>query len=77
VKRKEKLIEKVKYIVTLCINNMINNWNYIIVEKVYVSMMKTLDSELGIKHAKWDDDKLIYDVNDEESTSFFCTWNKN
>jgi len=28
------------------------------------NMMGTLDSELGTKHAKWDNDKLIYDVND-------------
>ena len=42
-------------------------------EEVYISIINTLGSELGTKHAKWDDDKLICDVNDEESTSFSCT----
>ena len=47
--------------------------NYVIMEEVYISMMETVDNEFGIKHTKWDDDKLIYDANDEESTSFSCT----
>ena len=46
-------------------------------EEVYISMIDTLGSVLGVKHAKWDDDKLSYDANDEKSTSFSCTWNKN
>jgi len=46
--------------------------NYIIVEKVYISMMETVDGAFVTKHAKYCDDKSIYDVNAEKSTSSFC-----
>ena len=51
--------------------------NHIIVEEVYISMIDILGSELGTKYVKLDDDKLGYDVSDEESTSFSWTWTKN
>ena len=44
------------------------------VEKVYINMMKTVDSK---KHAKWDDDKSIYDANDEKSTTSSRTYKEN
>jgi len=31
-----------------------------IMEKVYISMIETVDSEFVMKHAKWGDDKSIY-----------------
>ena len=50
--------------------------NYIIVKKVYISMMETIDSEFVTKHAKKGNDKSIYDVNDKKSTSSSCWWVK-
>jgi len=47
--------------------------NYMIVEKVYISMIETVDSEFVIQHTKWGDDKLIYE---EKSTSSSCWWTK-
>ena len=72
----ERLNEKVKYTTTSCITNWINNWKLYDCEKVYVSMMKIVDSEFVIKHVKWGDDKSIYDANDEKSTSSSCWWAK-
>ena len=40
-------------------------------------MMETLDSKLSGKHTKWDDDKLIDDADDEESTSFSYAYKEN
>ena len=50
--------------------------NYMIMEKVYISMMEIVDSEFVTKHAKWDDDKSIYNANDEESTFSSCSFKK-
>ena len=43
-----------------------------IVTKIYISMMETIDSEFVTKHAKQGDDKSIYDVNDKKSTFSSC-----
>ena len=40
--------------------------NYMIMGKVYISLMGTIDS----------DDKSFCDANDENSASFFCWWAK-
>ena len=50
--------------------------NYMIVEKVYISMIEIVNSEFVTKHAKWSDNKSIYDANDEKFTSSFCWWTK-
>ena len=50
--------------------------NYVIVKEVYISMMKTVDSEFVTKHTKLGDDESIYDANDEKSTSSSCCWAK-
>ena len=50
--------------------------NYLIVEKVYISMMETVDGEFVTKHVKWGDDKSIYDANDEKFISYSCWWAK-
>ena len=47
-----------------------------IVAKVYISMMETVDSEFVTKHAKLGDDKSIYDANDEKSNFSSCCWAK-
>ena len=46
--------------------------NYMIMKKVYISMIETVDSKFVTKHAKWGDDKSIYDINDEKSTTSSC-----
>ena len=43
-----------------------------IVIRVYISMIEILDSEDDKNHARCHDNKSIYDVNYEESTSFSC-----
>ena len=50
--------------------------NYMIMEKVYISMMETVDSEFVTKHAKWGDDKSIYDSNDKNPPPKICWWAK-
>ena len=47
-----------------------------IVTKVYISMMETVDSEFVTKHAKLGEDKSIYDANDEKFTFSSCCWAK-
>jgi len=47
-----------------------------IMKKVYISMIETVDSEFIAKHAKWSNDKSIYDASDEKSTSSSCYWVK-
>ena len=49
---------------------------YMIVKKVYISMMEIVDSEFVIKHAKLGYDKSIYDANNEKSTFSSCCWAK-
>ena len=46
--------------------------NYMILEKVYISVMVTIDNEFVTTVTKWADNKSIYDANDEKSTSSFC-----
>ena len=46
--------------------------NYMIVKKVYISMIEIVNDEFFTKHAKWGDDKSIYDTNDEKFTSSSC-----
>ena len=36
--------------------------NYMTVQKVYISMMNTVNSKFVKKQAKWGNDKLIYDA---------------
>ena len=50
--------------------------NYMVVEKIYISMMEIVDSEFVAKYAKLNDDKSIYDANDEKSTFSSCCWVK-
>ena len=39
-------------------------------------MIQTIDSEYDKNHTKWHE-KSIYDTNDEESTSSYCTYKEN
>ena len=48
-----------------------------IVKRVNISMIETLDSKYDKTQAKWHDDKPIYDANDEESTFASCTYKEN
>jgi len=40
-------------------------------------MFWIIGSEYAKNHAKWYDDKSIYNIKDEESTSSFCTYIEN
>ena len=40
-------------------------------------MIETVNSEYDKDHGRWHDEKSIYDVSNEESTSSYCTYKEN